>query len=116
MTLSHFIFYMVGFFTLIECVLGSLRQFEDRLNVHAFYEIFAFTLLLITVAWCVVGIVIGDHISQFSTVLTLELAFPLYKLYYNYEEKVLFYITRKLITMIIVLWLMGEAIFNYCYC
>jgi len=116
MILAHFIFYTLGIFTVLECVLGGIRQFEDKWNMHVVYEIFSFTLLMITVAWCVVGLVIGDFIMQFIVILTLELAFPLYKAYYNYDENTLVFLMRKVITLVIAIWIMSESIFTYYFC
>lgn len=107
---------MVGIFTIAECILGGIRQFEDKWNVHVIYEIFAFTLLMITVSWCVIGLIIGDFMMQFIVILALELAFPLYKAYYKYDENIPIFLMRKIITLVITLWIMAESIFSYYFC
>lgn len=107
---------MLGIFTITECVLGGLKQFEDRWNMHVFYEIFSFSLLLATVSWGVIGLIIGDYVTRFLMILALELVFPLYKAYYGYKEKTAIFLMRKIITLFITLWIIGDSIFTFYFC
>ena len=116
MTIPFFIFYLLGLFPIADCVLGSLRQLEDRYNTHVFHEIFGFSLFLVTVTWGVIGLFIGDYLPQFIIMLILEIAFPLYKTITEYKEKPFIYILRKLIVLIIVLWVMSNAVYHYYFC
>lgn len=113
MTAPFLIFYLLGLFPLADCILGSIRQFEDKYDVHVFHDIFGFSLFLVTITWGVIGLFIGDYLPHFIIMLILEIAFPLYKLSTGYEEGSHVYILRKLIVLIIVLWMMSDAIYHY---
>lgn len=114
MTLGLFLFYMCGIFTFGECILSGLRQFDDKYNLHIVDELFGFSLYILTLLWSIGGIFLGgDYLVQFSIILCLELAYPIYKLLSDYEETVSIHLLRKLTVILICLWIMTDAFYTY---
>ena len=116
MILAHFIFYMFGLIPIADAILGSLRQIEDKWNMHVFHEIFGFSLFLMTISWISIGMFFGHYMLQFLVLLTLQFVIPAIGFFAGYREVPIVYIIRKGIALLVICWIMIDSIYNYCYC
>lgn len=107
---------MFGIIAVVDAVLGGMRQLEDRWNVHVFHEIFGFSLFLVTISWISIGMFFGHYLPQYLVLLALEFVIPAIAFISKYIEPPAVYLIRKCIALLIVCWIMADAIFNFCYC
>jgi hypothetical protein len=113
MNTAEFIFYMLGIISVLEAVLCGFSQFEDKYNLHIYYDIFGFSLFIYTVLWSSIGVLFSDFMIHFIAILFLELAIPIGNYFLNYQEKLPIYITRKIVVLLLILWVMSKAVFQF---
>jgi apolipoprotein N-acyltransferase len=107
---------MFGIIPIVDAILGGMRQLEDRWNMHVMHEIFGFSLFLITISWISVGMFFGHYLPQFLVLLALQFVIPAIGFISGYEEDFKVYLVRKGIALIVVCWIMTDAVYNFCYC